>query len=333
MDERALARLMGQQSGVIARFQVLALGGADAAIARMVRRRQWSRVHAGVYVDHTGPLTWEQRAWAAVLVMNPAALGGSSALRAHRHRSNSDTDGAPMDVVVAESRRVSPPPGVLVRRLASYDDLVQTHLSPPRVRLEHAVLDVASRAKTDDGAVATLADACQAGRSTPSRLRDALLSRQTLPRRRMLLEILDDVACGAYSALERRYLVRVERPHALPTGRRQRRVTAGRRVYYRDVEYVGTDTTLELDGRIGHESADDRWDDLDRDLDAAASGDLTLRAGWRQVLEPCRLAAVVARILSARGWAGTARPCGPGCPVGSGESPSPGARETPEPRT
>jgi hypothetical protein len=203
------------------------------------------------------------------------------------------------------------------------DQLVQPNLSPPRVRLEHAALDVAAGAKTDDAAVAILADVCQTGRSTPPRLLCALLARPTLRRRRMLLEILDDVASGAYSALERRYLVRVERRHCLPTGRRQRRVVSGSRVYYRDVEYAGTNTEVELDGRLGHESPGDRWADLERDLSAALNGDLTLRVGWRQVLDACRLAALVAQVLAARGWTGVPRRCAPKCPVGSGESQPP----------
>ena len=39
-------------------------------------------VHPGVYVNHTGELTWLQRAWAAVLFAWPAALSHDSALRA-----------------------------------------------------------------------------------------------------------------------------------------------------------------------------------------------------------------------------------------------------------
>ncbi len=58
---------------------------------------------------------------------------------------------------------------------------------------------------------------------------------------------------------------------------------------------------LELDGRFGHEWSLDRWDDLDRDVDSAVEGHLTVRIGWRQVLEPCRLAERMARILVARG--------------------------------
>ena len=49
----------------------------------MLRRREWARVHPGVYVAHTGPLSWPQRAWSAVLLVAPAALSGSSALHAH----------------------------------------------------------------------------------------------------------------------------------------------------------------------------------------------------------------------------------------------------------
>jgi hypothetical protein len=323
VDDDAVTRLLADQSGVIARHQVLELGGTDADIRRRVRRREWKRVHTGVYVNHTGELSWVQRAWAAILVLHPAALSGWSALRAHKVRGADRGERQLVEVAIDESRRVRAPRGLRVRRVSAFDELVQAHLSPPRMRLEHAALDVAASQSSEDAAVATLADICQSGRSTPQRLRDALVARPTLPRRRILLEILDDVASGAYSALERRYLVRVERRHGLPTGHRQRRVTGGRRVYFRDVEYVGTNTLVELDGRLGHEGADDRWDDLERDLSAALSGDLTLRIGWRQVLEPCRVAAVVVRILMARGWAGPARSCRPGCPAGSGGSQSP----------
>jgi hypothetical protein len=35
----------------------MAHGLDDDDIARMLRRREWSRLFAGVYVDHTGPLS------------------------------------------------------------------------------------------------------------------------------------------------------------------------------------------------------------------------------------------------------------------------------------
>ena len=70
---------LAPQDGVVSRRQVLERGGSDADIERMIRRRVLARVFEGVYVEHTGPLTWRQRAWAAVLYHHPAALAGASA--------------------------------------------------------------------------------------------------------------------------------------------------------------------------------------------------------------------------------------------------------------
>jgi hypothetical protein len=90
-------------------------------------------------------------------------------------------------------------------------------------------------------------------------------------------------------------------------------------------------TIVELDGRLVHELALDRWDDLARDVDALVSGALTLRLGWAQVLQPCRAASVVAAILIERGWRGTPAACSSKCPVTAirGAQPAPGARDTP----
>ena len=89
----------------------------------------------------------------------------------------------------------------------------------------------------------------------------------------------------------------------------------GRRPYYRDVTYVGLDANVELDGRLGHDRAVDRWADLERDLASAQTGELTVRVGWLQVLEAHRLAAALGAILQARGWPGRPHPCGPDCSV------------------
>ncbi len=216
-------------------------------------------------------------------------------------------------IVVPATRRVQAPPGVRVTRTRAFDRDVQLHLSPPRQRVEAAALTLASEARTEDRAVAVLADLCQVGGSKPARLLKALHQMPRLRHRRLLEAILTDVATGAYSALERRYLVSVERSHRLPTGQRQRRVRIGRRLYYRDVSYLGLAVNVELDGRLGHDTALDRWADLERDLATAAQGELTLRVGWLQVLEPCRLAWMVGTVLVARGWDERPSRCGPEC--------------------
>ena len=78
---------------------------------------------------------------------------------------------------------------------------------------------------------------------------------------------------------------------------------------YRDVRYRDHAALVELDGQLGHAATQDGWADLDRDLAAAVAGDLTLRAGWQQVLDPCRLAVVVGTVLATRGWRGAPAPC------------------------
>ena len=77
-----MAELLTDQSGVVARRQLVAAGIVPGGIERMLRRRELVRFLPGVFVDHTGSPTWLQRAWAGVLCYWPAALSGTSSLRA-----------------------------------------------------------------------------------------------------------------------------------------------------------------------------------------------------------------------------------------------------------
>ena len=265
----------------------------------------------------------------------PAALTGHSALRRY---GLGETRELPLrgqrevvHLAVGRQRRVSARPGIRLTRLTRFEEDVFHDYSPPRVRLEHAVLDVAAAATREGGAVAVIADVVQGRRTTAQRLLAALDLRPRLRHRSLLRSILADVAAGAYSVLERNYLLRVERPHALPKGTRQRRVLVGRSTAYRDVEYVLLATVVELDGRLGHELTQDRWDDLERDIESLTAGSLTVRLGWGQVLEPCRVAAAVSRILMTRGWRSRPRGCSATCPVSSimGVQHASGAGHTP----
>lgn len=315
-----LAQLLADQDGVVCRRQVLACGGADHDIRRRVRRREWAQVHTGVYVHHTGPLTWRQRAWAATLAHRDAALAGPSALRAVGLARYDDAAG-PIHLVVPATSRVEPTDGVRVRRCSDYAAAVHPARLPRSVTVEHAALSVASAARREDAAVAVLADVCQSRLTTAGRLRHQLARMPRLLRRRLLAEVLDDVGTGAFSALERRYLVQVERAHGLARGARQA-CAPGERTAYRDAAYPGLGLVVELDGRLAHGAPGQRWADLDRDLGSLARGELTVRIGWGQVLEPCRLAQAVGRVLTLRGWAGVPRPCSPGCIVGDRQSPA-----------
>jgi len=334
MDLASAHDVLRSQDGVISRTQAFDCGLDDSDLERLLRRRELARIHPGVYVDHTGRPTWTQRAWAGVLFHWPAALGGSSALRAHGVRSAAGEGTGvslldremspgrpalePVEVVVDASRRVAPPEGVLVTRRTDFERRVQLHLSPPRLRLDEALLDVASSCPDEATAVAVLADACQQRVTTAARLHDVLSSRGRLSRRQLLLPILDDVAAGTMSVFERRYLHGVERSHGLPTARRQVKVVTRRGVTYRDVEYSDFAVVVELDGRFVHAGPGREWADLERDVDAVARGESTLRLGWAHILEPCRASVLVGRLLRSRGWEGEPGSCGRDCRAGGG---------------
>jgi len=277
-------------------------------------------VHRGVYIDHTGPPSWRQRLWAALLFYGEpegnAAAASDSALVLHGLRDGRIGD--TIHVAVPGDRRVTRLPGVTLHRLSEFGASLQPNRRPLRVRLEHAVLHVASRARDEAAAVAVLADSCQTRRTTVKRLAMVLTGLSCLPRRRLMLAILEDVAAGVHSVLERRYVVHVERAHGLPRPNRQSRGTNGRHgTAWRDVTYLGGLLVIELDGRLGHEWTEDRWADFDRDIAAVVDGATTIRLGWRQVLDPCRVAVGVVTVLRRLGWQGTPRPCGPGCLLGS----------------
>lgn len=294
-----------QQDGVISRRQALDAGLVEREIRRLLRRNEWARVHSGVYVEHTGPLSWMQRAWAAVLYAAPAALCFESALGAQS---------LPIHVAVDRQRStLAEPVGVRIHRVAHLDGRVLWNAGPPRMRYEEAALDVAGRSARELDAIAVLANACQSRRTTARRLLKALDSRGRLRRRRWLRAVLIDIADGTCSVLEHGYLVRVERPHGLPRAARQKRSASSLGVCYRDAEY-GERLVVELDGRVFHDSATSRDADFERDLDAAVGGRSTVRLSYGQVFDrPCQTAGKIARILHRHGIAVAGRPCGPGC--------------------
>lgn len=311
MDD--LAELLEVQSGVISRRQVRDSGLADHDIRRHLRRREWAMVHDGVYVEHTGPLTWIQRAWAAVLFAWPACLCLDSALRAAGGPGRRDhDDGGPIHVAIDRTRRVRPPAGVVVHRLSVLDAKGLWNTSPPRLRIEEAAMDVAAGKSSDFDAISTLADLVQSRQTTVPRLLSALRGRARIARRDFLEGVLHDVGEGACSALEQAYLSRVERPHGLPAANRQLR-TSARHPTYRDVVYREHGLVVELDGRLFHDNAGARDRDLDRDLDGAVEGLTGFRIGWGQAVgRPCATAAKIGRILNRLGWTGDVVPC-PSC--------------------
>jgi hypothetical protein len=299
-------RLLRAQAGTIARHQLIGCGLRPHDIERLLRRRELVRVLPGVFVDHTGRLTWLQRAWAGVLYYGPAALDGQSALEPERR--------GPVRIAIDETRRCREVPGYRLRRVRSLAGRVQPGSAPPRLRIEEAALDVALEKGSEHAAIAVLADVCQSRRTTAQRMLTTLEERPRVPRRQWLASVLTDIADGTCSTLEYGYLDRVERPHGLPRAHRQREGRSHAGVHLRDVDYDPLPLVVELDGRLFHDSAGQRDRDLDRDLDAALDGRSTVRLGWGQVFDrPCLTAARLSALLVRAGWTGRARRCGPAC--------------------
>jgi len=99
-----------------------------------------------------------------VLFYAPAALGGSSALRAWGLRRHGDSDDGPIRVCVDGRRSVRSRPGITVERVGGWKGRTQLHLSPPRLRLEHAARSSSSTAGS------AMRRRWTAGRDAPFRL-------------------------------------------------------------------------------------------------------------------------------------------------------------------
>lgn len=312
-DSTAWDELVARQCAVVSRAQAMAAGWTDGQVTRHLTSGRWRRLHHGVLVTHTGPVTWPALVWAALLHAGPNAV--ASHRSAARLQGLIDDDPSDVEVLVPWGHRVRQRPGVVVRSATALDLLRHPARSVPQTRVEHTVLDLAQQARQPDEVVRWILAACQRRTTTPARLAEALAGRPRHRHRSLILEVLDEAKDGVASALERRYRCDVELRHGLPRAHRGQRVTVGARHWYADVRYGAYCLRIELEGLRWH-PLELRWRDDVRDNGAVLSGDVVLRFGWRAVVgQPCATAAQVAAVLRQRGWAGQPRPCGPACPV------------------
>lgn len=312
-DLLALAAL---QDGVVSREQALGHGLPVASVTRLLASGRWRPLTRGIY--HVGPVgsaepTWRANAWAGVLMGGDRArLGGLAAARLHGL-----LDREPDDILVLirnDARRLSRD-GWTFRRERPGSRDPRSPGNPPRLPVEDTVLDLCDPRLESTGETPAhwVTRAVQRHLTTPPRLLAALQRRTAFPQRRLLTEMLGDVAVGAESPLELRYLRDVEQAHNLPRGERQSpRSTAGletRSRAYRDVFYEEYALVVELDGRTGH-VGEGRLRDLHRDNVTTLRGERSLRYGWRDVVDDgCLVARQVARALILGGWSGSLRRC------------------------
>jgi predicted transcriptional regulator of viral defense system/very-short-patch-repair endonuclease len=305
--------LIQSQQGVLSRAQALESGLGSDTVRWRLRAGDWRRLYRGVYVTFTGEPGREAALWAALRRAGPAAvLSHQTAAELGQLVSRP----SPLiHVTVPRQHHLHEISGLVIHRSSRVEAARHPTLMPPRTRIEETTLDLAGTAADLDDAFGWLARACGGRMTTPDLLRAALDQRARMRWRAELAAALADIADGAHSVLELRYVRRVERAHRLPPAQRQVRITRGGRTEYRDALYAEFGVAVETDGEVAH-PLQSRWRDQHRDNAAQAEGIVTLRYSWSDVTRrPCAVAAEVAATLQQRGWRATPRPCTPACPV------------------
>ena len=303
---------------VVSRPQALGQGLTPSAVRHRLRTGRWQVIFRGVYLTHSGSATWRQRLEAATLARGDGAVASlECALNLWGL-----TDREPPILTLAEparTRRSCQLPGVRVRRRARLS--VARRYGIPVTSAAQTVLDVlALPGRTLEDDIALITRAVSRKKVTVDALRAELRHHRRHPRRAGLDEILAAAAEGLESVAEVKYVERVERPHGLPAMERQAPMDGAtalahgrsRRMDFKD---RARGVVLEVDGELYYRlrQAQDRG----RDRETAGRGEVTLRAGWAEVVEtPCELAVDIALTLRARGWAGRPTPCGAACAVG-----------------
>jgi hypothetical protein len=299
------------QAGVVTRSQALASGVTDKKIAAHVLGGRWQRLQRGVYATFSGTPSRECLLWAAVLRAGPRSVL-SHQTAAHLWGLTS-TDAAMIHLTVPASTRVPQISGAIVHCSSRVRAARHPALAPPRTTVEATVLDMVDAAVCAEDAIAWVLRAVASRRTTAERLTAALGQRGRVRWRTEVTPALDPLSDGVHSILEYRFVNRVERPHGLPAGTRQRLVVRGGRREYADVAFEAFTTIVELDGHAAHPETS-RHLDVARDNAHVADGWVTLRYGWLDVSErSCEIAAQIAVTLRRRGWRGSLRHCGAAC--------------------
>lgn len=301
------------QAGVVSRQQLLRDGVNRMTIVSRVKRGQWRQVHPGVYMTFAGELTRQAELWAAVL------YAGRGAMLSHETAAEilgiTDRRAGSIDVTVPAPRRVIAPHGVTIHSSSLARNLWRPFPGfPSHTFFDETVIDLVDAAEHLDDAIGWVTRVLGRRLTQPQFLMATMTSRKRLRWRREVTEFLEASASETESVLEYRYDRDVVEAHGLPAADKQVPFTkANGRKGRRDRAYARYRLLVELDGRQYH-GEDRHGEDRDRDNHAAATGNATLRYGWRDVtLGACESAAQLYAALRQRGYQGTLCPCSPGC--------------------
>jgi hypothetical protein len=319
MPTLVLGQVLRDQDGVLDAAQASAAGVTSESLKNQLRHGRWRRLHRGVYAAFSGTPIRRAELWAALLRAGPdAILSHQTAAELYGlldARSSVIHITVPHDSNPARCRKI---PGIVIHRSRSIARSRHPVLTPPRTRVEDTVLDLIECSQSFEEAYDWICRAIGRGRTTPERIRAAMDTRPRVRWRHDTELALGDASDRARSLLELRYVRGVERPHGLPTAKRQARVRQQTGNRYLDNFYEEYRACVEVDGTAAHPQ-DEQWRDKRRDRWNSVHEKIeTIRVGFldlRNQQSRCEAAADVAKGLSGRGPAVGHACSRRGCPV------------------
>lgn len=264
------------RDGVLARRQAMGRGMSEDLWQWKLDRGLWVPLLPGVVTLHNGEPTCRQQHWAGVLKAHPdAVLAGDAALLEYGFPfsdlglidvARPGTAGKTFEV--RGGRRYVP------HSVSRRDQSATTYPGLPIMEVVTATLYAAAWTSTPRAAEWRLATVVQRGLATAADLRQTLREMPSLPRRGLMLHVLDDVERGAHAMSELDFL-RVCRTYQVPEpDELQVRVRAGTQTRYLDGCYRRPRVRFEVDG--AHHRYVETWE-----ADVLRSNDLALSSRGR----------------------------------------------------
>ncbi|MCK9920922.1 type IV toxin-antitoxin system AbiEi family antitoxin domain-containing protein [Frankia sp. AgPm24] len=205
------------QAGVITVRDAVAAGVPRTEIRQHVADGRWRQPYRGVLITELTAVGDMQRLWAATeAVGRDGVLAGAAAASLAGLAGHADE---PVTILVPTARRITAPPGIVVRHSARLEqaDLDGWRL-PRRTGPSRSVIDMVEWAPSQAAAVSILGAAVSQEVVTLRGLRDALARRGPITRRTLIAETLDALEVDAPRLAEAMFR-RLEQHHRLPVAR------------------------------------------------------------------------------------------------------------------
>lgn len=270
---RRVERIAANQGGVVSRRDLYAAGITRGEVRANIRAGRWRRVYTQGIAIHTGPLTPEGSAWAAVIEGGPSAhLDGASSLIAsglEGFRMPRARVSVPRGARVRRNRRVD------VRQTRRWDRDDVVGVGVPRSRPPVAAVRAGLWARSDKQAALLLTMAVQQRITSPEEIAIELMRVRRDRRRRLIQAVVLDLAGGVHSLGEREF-TRECRRRGLPEPTRQVLRRARNGTYYLDAVFEEWGVVVEVDG-IQHAWAQNVVGDALRQNDVSLQNATVLR--------------------------------------------------------